>query len=136
VNLGPTQNRKPKTGNASTGSSGEKAAAEYLRSKGFAILETNYRAEGCELDIIAREGDTIVFVEVKTRAGTSYGFPEEAVGAVKQENIGRAAEAYLLTHRLENEIRFDVISVVTPKNKAPEIHHFPDAFIPGEADSY
>lgn len=127
---------KPKTEKALTGSDGERAAAEYLRSKGYAILETNYRAEGCELDIIAREGDTIVFVEVKTRAGTGYGFPEEAVGAVKKENIGRAAEAYLLAYRLENEIRFDVISIVTQKNKAPEIFHISDAFIPGEPDLY
>jgi putative endonuclease len=129
-----TENRKPGTGNRSTGDSGEKTAAEYLRSKGYTILETNYKGDRCELDIIAREGDIIVFVEVKTRSGTTHGFPEEAVGAVKQENIGRAAETYLINHRLENEIRFDVISIVTSKNKAPEIYHIPDAFIPGEAD--
>jgi putative endonuclease len=142
VSSKPTDNRKPrpngqsagrpKTRNALTGSEGEKAAAEYLRSKGYTVLEMNYRAEGCELDIIAREGDVIIFVEVKTRSGTSHGFPEEAVSPAKQENIGRAAETYLLNHRLENELRFDIISVLNAKGKEPEILHISDAFVPGE----
>lgn len=110
-----------------TGKQGEETAVKFLEQKGFVILERNFSYEKAEIDIIARDKNEIVFIEVKTRTGNKF-FPEEAVSRTKQKNIFRAAEAFLFEKKLEDmPVRFDVVAVqiVNRKNK---IEHFIDAF--------
>lgn len=97
----------------SLGRRGENAAARYLRRHGYRILARNFRAAGAEIDLIAMEGDTLVFVEVKTRLGTGAGTPQEAVGEHKQRRIRRAAELYAVRHHaVEQPMRFDVVAIL------------------------
>jgi putative endonuclease len=97
----------------SLGRRGENAAARYLRRHGYRILARNFRAAGAEIDLIAMEGDTLVFVEVKTRLGIGAGTPQEAVGEQKQRRIRRAAELYAVRHyTAEQPVRFDVVAVL------------------------
>lgn len=112
-----------------TGQEGEKLALEYLVRKGYAILDTNWTFEKYELDIIAQIGADIVFVEVKTRTSSSHGFPEQAVTRKKAQTLFDAAEVYLEEKGLENEIRFDIISILLAK-KEPDILHLEDAISP------
>ena len=94
------------------GRRGEQIAARYLRRSGYLIIARNYRAAGAEIDLIAIEDKTVVFVEVKARAGTDLGRPEEAVDERKQERIRRAAQVYATRHRvLEVPMRFDVVAI-------------------------
>jgi len=115
--------------NRETGNAGEKLAAEYLIAKGYEIEHLNWRGEGCEIDIIASHNDTIIFVEVKTRSGSYFGWPEKAVNKVKQQHIARAANLFIEANKIENEIRFDIISIVRNKEHN-EIYHIEDAFVP------
>lgn len=105
------------------GKEGEKAASSFLEKKGYSILTTNYRVRKSEVDIIAKQGDTVVFVEVKKRRNTHYGMPESFVSESQQERIQRAAEHYQEEENWNGEIRFDIIAI--EKN---DIHHFEDAF--------
>jgi putative endonuclease len=94
------------------GNTGEDLACEELERRGYAIIARRYRRRGGELDIIARDGQTIVFVEVKTREGRAFGEPCEAVTANKRRTITRLALDYLMRHRLtECACRFDVVSI-------------------------
>lgn len=113
----------------SVGLTGETIALKYLRRKRYAILETRFRSFGGEIDIIARDRQTLVFVEVKMRTGRGFGGPEEAVTMAKQRQIRKVAQGYLLKHRLgEPACRFDVIAI-RPGETAPfEIEHFENAF--------
>lgn len=109
------------------GTRGEDLAAAFLQKKGIQILERNYRYGHGEIDIVAREGETLVFVEVKTAATDEYGPPEGWVDARKQRQIGKIAEAYLQEHkRIDVDCRFDVIAVDATKNHG--IHHIQNAF--------
>ncbi len=117
--------------NKTKGIEGESLAREFLVKKGWEILDINWRGERCEIDIIARDKDTIVFVEVKARTHAAYGWPEEAVTPAKQRNITDAAELYLEEKNLDTEIRFDIISVLD-NNGNPQVYHIRDAFAPGE----
>ena len=118
------------------GDRGEAIAAAYLERKGYTILERNYRFERAEVDLICfmpapkyEAGGELVFTEVKTRTGLGYGRPEEAVTEAKKRNLIRAAEAYLYERKLEGaSCRFDVISIVLQRGRAPEVEHFEDAF--------
>lgn len=94
-----------------TGKMGEILAREYLESKGFAILETNWRRGKYEVDIIAYMEGLIVFVEVKTRSRQDYGEPEEFVTLDKQKAYIRLADKYVIDHQRQEEVRFDIISV-------------------------
>ncbi len=96
------------------GSMHEQEAAEYLKSQGYRILMMNYRCPLGEIDIVAMEGDTLVFCEVKYRKNLQYGSPAEAVDARKQNRIRGTAGMYLAEHRLPPEagIRFDVVAVL------------------------
>lgn len=109
------------------GKKGELIAIDFLKEKGFEILETNFRLEKDEIDIIAKEGTTIVFVEVKTRSTNYFGDPEIAVGINKIEFLLRAAENYLVSKNLNSEIRFDIISIVL-NSRQKRIRHIVDAF--------
>jgi putative endonuclease len=111
------------------GRTGEAIALADLRRKKYAIIETRFRFLRGEIDIIARDGRTLVFVEVKMRMSDAFGRPEEAVTPGKQEQIRKVAEGYLLKRRLGDvECRFDVIAV-RPDHKAGfAVEHFENAF--------
>ena len=106
---------------------GESAAARYLRQIGYKIILRNYRSPLGEIDIIARDGDTLVFVEVKTRAYDDP-TPEEQVNSIKQHQITKAAKYYLSRYEVPPEARFDIVAVVWPGEGEPEIRHSEDAF--------
>ncbi len=110
------------------GSQGETIAVDYLIKKNYRVLEQNYRFERGEIDIIAYDGDILVFIEVKARSSTAYGEPIEAVTRSKQKQIRKVAEGYLLEHSIEDtSCRFDVITILLNKGN-PEIEHYIDAF--------
>lgn len=94
------------------GKSGEEAAVRALKQTGYRILERNYRCRHGEIDIVAMDGDTIAFIEVKTRGSDRFGPPEGSVDAKKQRHITRASMSYLAEKGLEERLaRFDVVSV-------------------------
>jgi putative endonuclease len=111
------------------GRSGEDVAAAYLRKKKFRIVCRGFRFHKGEIDIIARDGDTLVFIEVKTRRNRRFGRPEEAVTPPKQNQIRRLAEAYLALNDLADvPCRFDVLSLLWDEKDGPRVHHIRDAF--------
>ena len=112
------------------GRRGENAAARYLQRLGYIIVARSARDAIGELDIVAVDGRTVVFVEVKTRASHDAGHPAEAVHDDKQRRLTRLALAYLKRHDLlERQSRFDVVAVTWPDGaKRPTIEHFKDAF--------
>ena len=94
------------------GADGERAAEKFLRRQRYTIVARNYRCTSGEVDLIALDGSTIVFVEVKTRTQVGFGSPLEAVGPRKQRQIQRAAQYYLTKNRLhDRNARFDVVGV-------------------------
>jgi len=111
------------------GKNGENIATDFLKKNGYKILAQNYRRKFGEVDIIARENDYLVFIEVKTRTGTSHGHPLEAVTPRKQRQIGKVAQCYLAENNLfDTAARFDVVSVVITDNKKVEVEIVPNAF--------
>lgn len=111
------------------GKSGEETVAEYLEKIGYKILIKNYRCKLGEIDIIARDGSFLVFIEVKTRSGLGYGYPAAAVDVRKQKQISRAAQCYLAEQQLFDSLaRFDVISVLPGDSTRPRIDHINNAF--------
>lgn len=104
----------------------EMLAAKYLISKGYKILEMNYFSPHGEIDIIAKDGNTIVFAEIKFRSNTQYGNALEAVDYKKQRHISKAAMHYYVKHGFVDCIpcRFDVIAI----NRSNEIYHVENAF--------
>jgi putative endonuclease len=110
------------------GTKGEQLAANFLKNKGYLILDINWRFEKKEIDIIALEQDSIVFVEVKTRSNFKFGFPEEAVTESKKAFLKIAAQAYYEQKEMDKPIRFDIISILLRNNELPEILHVEDAF--------
>ena len=119
-------------GSESLGRRGETAAAKFLKRLGYRILECGYDSPLGEIDIIAIDGRTIVFVEVKTRSSTDAGHPADAVDATKRRRMTQAALAYLKAHNLlQTPARFDVIAVTwRDVHEAPVIEHFQNAFAP------
>jgi putative endonuclease len=111
------------------GKKGEEIALEHLRKLGYLILERNWRAGHNELDIIARDKEFLVIVEVKSRQNSHFAEPEEAVGRDKQNALIRAANAYIYKHNINLETRFDIISIVH-NAKETRINHIKDAFYP------
>lgn len=111
--------------NRKTAIEGENAACEYLKSIGYEIIERNYSCPAGEIDVIAKDGRTVVFVEVKSRSGTDFGFPEESVGPQKRRRILLTAKYWTAAHRAEcrHGCRFDVIAVLRG-----EPRHIIDAF--------
>ena len=99
------------------GKEGEEYAAQYLASQGYQIIERNFECRQGEIDIIAKDKQEYVFIEVKTRQNSHYGMPCEAVTQIKQKHIWNATKYYLYSHKLEDKfIRFDVIEVYKKKN--------------------
>ncbi|MDP3042564.1 MAG: YraN family protein [Candidatus Omnitrophota bacterium] len=110
------------------GKQAEKTAVEFLKTKGYKILQRNYRTKFGEVDIIAEDKGTICFVEVKARHSSNFGVPEEAVFAKKQRQISKAAIYYLKSNNLlERSARFDVLSLLYLDN-LPKISLIKDAF--------
>lgn len=110
------------------GRRGEDIAARYLRRCGYRILERNFRAAGAEIDLVAADRETFVFVEVKTRSGADFGMPAEAVDARKSERIRRAAAMYLRRNRAaERPARFDIVAIIGA-GRARRLELLKDAF--------
>jgi len=110
------------------GRRGERAAEKHLRRNGYRIVARNFRAAGAEIDLVAMDGDTLVFVEVKTRRSRTAGAPEEAVDERKQKRMRRAAEAFAKRYRAdETEMRFDIVAV-DASGKRLEIELLRNAF--------
>jgi putative endonuclease len=111
------------------GERGERAAARHLKRHGLRVLVRGYRTEQGEIDLIAREGDTLVFVEVKARR---HGVPAEAVTPEKQRRLTNVALQFMRRYEvLEVRSRFDVVAIVWPDDETPpQIEHFRNAFEP------
>ncbi|MBQ7421310.1 MAG: YraN family protein [Prevotella sp.] len=110
------------------GAWGEQVAVEYLRKKGYIIVECDWHSGHRDIDIIALDGDVVVFVEVKTRRDRIFIEPEQAVDYRKIRNIQTAANHYIKFRQIDKEVRFDVITVVGTMDNSPEICHIEDAF--------
>jgi putative endonuclease len=112
------------------GARGEKLASQFLRSHGYKILYRNFRDRtGGEIDIVCRDGDTLVFVEVKTRGGEEFGRPVEAVDRQKQMRVSKGGLAWLrLLDNPDIVFRFDVVEVLLPIEGDPQIELIQDAF--------
>lgn len=109
------------------GRAGEEEASQYLIKNGYKIIERNFLCKRGEIDIIAKDKNEIVFIEVKTRKSIKYGLPAEAVNENKQKHIYKAAEYYLYQNKLEKEfVRIDVIEIYY-KNDSYKINHIKKA---------
>lgn len=113
------------------GKKGEQLAVEFLKNKGYTILETNWRFRRSEVDIIAKDKEILVFIEVKTRSYDYFGKPESFVSKRKKILLQDAASAYMVKINHSWEIRFDIIGILMPTPKKISIKHFEDAFFPG-----
>jgi putative endonuclease len=119
---------KPAPPRDALGQRGENVAARHLRDMGYKIIERNFRCEVGEVDIIARDGKTLVFVEVKTRTYDDP-TPEEQVGDMKRHQLTKAARFYLSRYGTpQPPARFDVVAIVWPTGRDPQIRHTPEAF--------
>lgn len=116
--------------NIKLGKLGEDLAADYLVSKGYTIFERNWRNHHKEIDIIAFDEKMLVIVEVKTRQTDDFGTPDLAVDRRKQRLLIAAANAYIFSHNIDYETRFDIITVVLKEGQEPNIEHLEDAFYP------
>ena len=111
---------------------GEQYAADYLQSIGYDIIERDWRIGHRDIDIIARTGDgtTVVFVEVKTRTSDVVTKPDDAVDIKKIRNIGYAANNYIKTKGIVDEVRFDIISIIGNNKENAQLEHIIEAFNP------
>jgi putative endonuclease len=106
-------------------------ARTYLEQQGYLILETNWRSGHKEIDIIAKEEDTLVVVEVKARKNEDFMFAEDAVDEKKMRNLVRATHNYILMKGLDCDVRFDIITLVLDDKGEYKLKHIKDAFLPG-----
>ncbi len=112
------------------GPKGEEIARLYLLDKGYSIQDLNWRFGHKEIDIVARQGQEIVVVEVKTRMANYAEEPWEAVTSSKIRNIVEVADAWLRFHNIDLETRFDVISILMKRDGTYQLEHFEGAFLP------
>lgn len=110
-----------------TGKQGEEEAVRYLQQQGYQVLERNYRYQHAEIDLIAKKGKMVIFIEVKTRTNVSFGNPEEFVSYTKAKLIMRVAEHYIFAKDWQNDIRFDIVAVTIIGNEL-HVKHIEDAF--------
>ncbi len=111
------------------GAMGEALAAEYLESRGFVVLERNFRCRAGEIDIVGLDGDTIVFVEVKTRRSGQFGVASEQVTAAKRRRIVRIARAFAASRNLAaRQLRFDVVAIDLGPDGVPNVQLIRSAF--------
>lgn len=109
------------------GNKGEDVAVNYLFANGYDVLNRNFRIGRSEIDIIAQKENTLVFIEVKTRKSTDYGYPEEFVTEAQQERIWQAAEIFVENNNWEGQIRFDIIAIIWNGSELT-LDHFENAF--------
>ncbi|WIW71826.1 YraN family protein [Anaerosinus gibii] len=115
--------------NREFGIQGEKIAADYLLAKNYKILKCNYKIKLGEIDLIAKKGSLITFVEVKTRKSLNYGVPSQAVNWKKQRKIIQVAQVYISTIEEENyHFSFDIIEVVWKNNHSWDVNHIINGF--------
>ena len=115
--------------NAGVGNHGEELAAAFLERGGLRIVERNFRCKGGEIDIVAKDGKTLVFIEVKSRKTLTYGVPQLAVTPFKQRQISKAALTWLAkNHRHDSPARFDVIAILLNGDYQHQIEHIKNAF--------
>ncbi|MBV8068319.1 MAG: YraN family protein [Acidobacteriaceae bacterium] len=131
--LRQAKQRRLLTPDAALGRRGEDVAHRYLQRAGFTVIARNYRpGADSEIDIVARQGEITVFVEVKSRTSAEFGSPDRAIDQEKRKHILRAAQSFMTRAGIDwNQVRFDVISVVF--SDPPEIDHLQDAFFEGRA---
>ena len=111
------------------GGLGERIAATYLTDAGLRVLDRNWRCRDGELDIVARDGDALVFCEVKTRRATGFGHPVEAVTRAKQRRLRTLAQRWLAAHEEHApDLRFDVVGVLVRPDRPAQIWHLRGAF--------
>ncbi len=113
------------------GQAGEEAAVAFLKKKGYRILETNFRSAVGELDIVAEQKQTVVFIEVKTRSSPEFGHPSQAVTPAKQRKLAQVAQSFLARYKIQDrDIRFDVVSISGDPDhpKGWSLDLLPDAF--------
>jgi putative endonuclease len=111
------------------GRRGEDEAVQYLERRGLVVLSRNWRCRDGELDVVAVDGDRLVVCEVKTRSGTRFGEPAEAVTPRKAARIRRLTQAWLSTHHVRwCEIRFDVVAVLMEPDRPTTLQHYEAAF--------
>ncbi len=115
----------PKT--LETGKKGEEQAIAYLRGKGYTILHTNWRYKKLEIDVIARDRDILAIIEVKTRKNSDFGEPGTIVTRPKQKKAIRAAHEYIRQYEIQEEARFDIVSV---NNETGQVEHIERAYYP------
>jgi putative endonuclease len=121
--------RSPRTGPKDLGRAGEEAACRHLLGKNYEIVARGFRMFRGEIDIVARDGTTLVFVEVKARADDSHGRPEESVTPGKQRQLRKIAQGYLVAHPAPGvDCRFDVIAILFRGADDYRLEHFVDAF--------
>ena len=122
----------------SLGQRGERLAARHLKRLGYQILGRGVCLPSGELDLVALDGKTVVFVEVKTRESSLHGHPADAVTPAKQRRLTRLAVTFLKRYRLHNHpARFDVVAITWPQGERPQIEHFKNAFdAVGEGEFY
>jgi putative endonuclease len=112
----------------SLGADGERRAVRFLKKLGYQIVKRNYKCPPGEVDIIARDGETLVFVEVKARSGTGFGLPQEAVDRRKQRRLVNVAFHYIGRLSEQPPVRFDIVTVMQGRDGSFRVEHFPDAF--------
>jgi putative endonuclease len=119
---------EPRREKKELGKKGEEKALRFLKKKGYRIIDQNYVCKMGEMDIIAKEKDTLVFVEVKTRTSTAFGLPQLAVTPFKQRQLSKVALYFLKEKKLEDiKARFDVVAILLPPEKE-QIELIRDAF--------
>lgn len=115
--------------NTELGVFGESLAEQFLKNKGYQILDKNVRFKKWEIDIVAQDGELIVVVEVKTRVTAEIGEPWRAVTRTKQKQIIQVADHYIKTRNIDRDTRFDIVSIVHNSYRT-NIEHMEDAFYP------
>ncbi|NOT75350.1 MAG: YraN family protein [Cyclobacteriaceae bacterium] len=115
------------TDNIKMGEQGEDLAAAFLQEKGFTILERNFRFKKSEIDLIVSRGNWLVFIEVKTRTSTAFGYPEEFVDYKKKKMIFEGALEYMYRQDWQGNVRYDIVAVNIYGHKH-KIRHIEDAF--------
>jgi len=115
---------------SSTGHEGEELAAQYLVDNGMKIIKRNFHfGKVGELDIVAKDGETLVFVEVKYRKSLEYGEPETGLTPLKKRQLKKIAEAYMYINEVfETECRFDVVAILEVQKGHPDIRYYKNAF--------
>ncbi len=114
------------------GKKGESIAENYLRNRGYKIIERNFRTKYAEIDIVAKKDDTLIFIEVRSKSGGNFGTPEETINKEKKWRLRQNAAGYINFKRYEGQYRIDVICVIFSKNESYEVermNHYQNIFL-------